>query len=150
MATVLRQTGIERSRARDLSIVDDINHRVTLVVSLVAVVVIVINYLFSLQSARRQIDEKADEVIAAMSEAFRVPFWDLELSNAMEIATVFSKSDWVSYIRVRDGNGNPVAGIGMRDEATVFREAEIKYGDKLVASIAVGLTAAPVSQKARD
>lgn len=62
-------------------------------VSLVAVVVTAVTYLFSLQSARRQMDEKADEVIAAMSEAFRVLFWDLELSNAMELATVFSKSD---------------------------------------------------------
>ncbi len=148
MSAALDPPGVAAPPARGLSIVDDINRRVTLLVALVAIVVIAINYVLSLQSARRQVDAKADEVVAAMGEAFRVPFWDLDLSNAMEVATVFSKNDWVTYVRVRDADARPIAGIGMRGDATVFRDAEIRYGERLAGSITVGLTDAPVRQAA--
>ena len=149
MTAALDHPSVAEAKSPGLSIVDDINRRVTLLVALVAVVVIAINHVVSLQSARRQVDAKADEVIAAISEAFRVPFWDLDLSNAMEVATVFAKNDWVTYVRVRDAERQPIAGIGMRGEATVFRDADIRYGERLVGSITVGLTDAPVSQAAR-
>jgi signal transduction histidine kinase/DNA-binding NarL/FixJ family response regulator len=127
-----------------LSIVDDINRRVTLVIALVAVVLAGLNYQFSVREARAQVDDRADEVILAVIEAFRLPFWDHNLSNAMEIATAFSANDWVTYVRVQDADGRPVAGVGMHGDAAVFRQGDIRYGERLVGRVSIGLTLRPL------
>jgi methyl-accepting chemotaxis protein len=132
-----------------LSFVDDINRRVTLVAALVAIVLVGLNYLFSVRDARAQVDDRADEVIAAITEAFRLPFWDHNLSNAMEIATAFSANDWVVYVRVRDASDRPIAGVGIRDDASIFRDADIRYGDRLIGHVAVGLTLHPLDKQVR-
>jgi signal transduction histidine kinase/ActR/RegA family two-component response regulator len=130
-----------------LSIVDDINHRVTLAIALLALVLVGLSYAVTLSHARAQVDERADEVLAAIVEAFRLPFWDHNLSNAMEIATAFSANDWVAYVRVHDAKGQPVAGVGARADAAVFREADIKYGAQKVGRVEIGLTLLPLDKQ---
>ncbi len=133
--------------SKRLSIVDDINGRVTLVIALVALVLVGLNYQFTLREARAQVDDRADETIVAITEAFRLPFWDHNLSNAMEIATAFSTNDWVTYVRVHDADGRPVAGVGARSDAAVFREAQINYGARKVGQVTVGLTLSPLQKQ---
>ena len=130
------------------SIVDEINRRVTLTIALVAALLVGFNYVVSMRDARARVDERADETIAGIVEAFRLPFWDNELSNAMEIATAFSSNEWVTYVRVRNVEGKLVAGVGVRSEAAVFREAQIRYGDRLVGEVSIGLTLRPLERKA--
>ena len=130
-----------------ISIVDDINRRVTLVIALVAVVLVGLNYHFSVREARSLVDDRASEAIAAVVDAFRLPFWDHNLSNAMEIATAFSANDWVTYVRVNDAHGRPVAGVGMHSDAAVFREGEIRYGERLVGRVTIGLTLRPLDKQ---
>ena len=130
-----------------ISIVDDINRRVTLVIALVAILAVGLNYWVSVRDARTQVDERADEVIAAIIEAFRLPFWDHSLSHAMEIATAFSANEWVVYVRVKDASGHLVAGVGWRNDAAVFRDAKILYGERLVGSVLVGLTLRPLDKQ---
>jgi signal transduction histidine kinase/FixJ family two-component response regulator len=130
-----------------LSIVDDINGRVTLVIAMVALVLVGLNHQFTLREARSQVDNRADETIVAITEAFRLPFWDHNLSNAMEIATAFSTNEWVAYVRVHDADSHPVAGVGARSDAAVFREADIKYGTRKVGHVTVGLTLSPLQRQ---
>ncbi len=137
----------QRAVSKRLSIVDDINQRVTLVIALLAIVLVALNYAFTLRQARAQVDDRADEVIAAIVEAFRLPFWDHNLSNAMEIATAFSANDWVAYVRVHDADDRPVAGVGAKADAAVFREADINYGARKVGRVAIGLTLRPLDKQ---
>lgn len=133
-----------------LSIVADANRRVTLVVALIAAMLVGLDYLASVRDARAQLDDRADEVIVAITEAFCLPFWDHNLSNAMEIATAFPANDWVVYVRVTDAGGRPVAGVGARADAAVLRQGEVRYGERLVGRVVIGLTLRPLDKQIRQ
>ena len=142
-ATSLIQLG------NDASIVRDVNRRILMAVAIIAILAVTISYFLLLNATKGQLEDKADEYIDTISEALSPALWTVDQQSAQSIAQAFANNDELAYILVTRPRVSEFVVVGSAGVDMIFRQTEVFFNEQAIGEVRIGLTTAPLQQKAR-
>jgi signal transduction histidine kinase/CheY-like chemotaxis protein len=120
-----------------------------LAISLVVLVVVVEGILLALIYQRqaderyRQLQSKADEYAANLSDILAVPIWDLDDEQIRRIGDGFKRNELVLYVRIRDAEGTDLyqfANDPAAEESPIVRDVPILHTGRPIGQVRFALS----------
>ena len=125
-----------RSISRDLTIA------LVFAVLFASSLAIVINHLVSVNTARQQLGQKADEYVSYLMDSLELPIWHVDGEGVRKIAQSYFNNELIARLRIQEATG-----IGLFDQTkpgendpAVRRLRNVRHGDQIIGQIEIGLT----------
>ncbi len=112
-----------------------------LAVVTVSAFVIIANYFYASRKAQIQLNNKADEYIAFLTDSLSLSLWSYDSEYIRQIGSVYSQNDLVAGLTIKDSFGS-VYFHTLKDDSDVqvIRKKNIFYKKKWVGSVELSLT----------
>ncbi len=126
---------LKRTTARDLTLA------LTLTITVVVISIGLLNYVFSINEAKEELENKANDTVDKLADILAVPLWSIEFDHLEQIAQVYSERDELVALRVVDEEGLLLYEKLVFDDGKLLtRKRDIFYDNQRLGSVQVSFT----------
>jgi len=114
-----------------------------LIVALVVVAVLnlSVNFFLSSRKAQSDLEKKAAEYIASLTDSLRVPLWNYTEETIEAIGASFSQNEFIARLVIEDQDGSIIFKKEKSDEQTaIARSSDIIYEDQFIGRVKIALS----------
>ncbi|PID57053.1 hybrid sensor histidine kinase/response regulator [candidate division KSB3 bacterium] len=115
----------------------------TLIFSLVliACAAFALNYFVATQKAKRELNQKADEYIAALTDLLTIPLWTLDRETINVIGKTYIQSEFVSQLTIDSDNISlSLTSERPNTQSEISRQGNVIYSGELLGSVGISMT----------
>ena len=99
-----------------------------------------VNYILSSRKAKAELGTRAEEYIAALTDALKVPLWNYSEETIAVICNSYAQNEFVAKLLLEDQKGSAIFKKEKVDQPLVVsRSGDIFYEGNLVGRVSIGL-----------
>jgi PAS domain S-box-containing protein len=127
--------------SRRSSIVKKFALTLVIIVTVLAGVVFCVSLLIAAHNADRELNAKADEYAASLTDVLRTPLWNFNERAIQIIGDSYARNEIISLFRVEGSDGEILFDWKNPNESSeVLRKKDLSYGDEFIGRIQVGFS----------
>ncbi len=117
----------------------------------ISIAVIAVMHLYRVQTARHELEAKADEIFAYLDGILQKSLWDLDEKNIQVVGETTSQNELVAKLIIKDSFGQMIYQKVLDSEPeTINRSGKVFYEGVQVGYVEVGLTQKFYNQTSRQ
>jgi methyl-accepting chemotaxis protein len=130
---------LESTKLRSISRTLSVGLIITLV--LVAGLSLGVNFLLSSRKAKAELETRAEEYIAALTNALRIPIWNYSEETIDAIGVSYAQNEFIAKLLVEDQKGTVLFKTERIDQGLVVsRSRDIFYQNNRIGSVHIALS----------
>jgi len=112
-----------------------------LALMVVAVLNLSVNYILSSRKAQSELEKKATEYIASLTDSLKVPLWNYTEETIDAIGASYSQNEFIARLVIVDQDGSIIFSKEKPDELTaVARSSRIVYDNQYIGRVDIALS----------
>jgi len=112
-----------------------------LALMVVAVLNLSVNYILSSRKAQSELEKKATEYIASLTDSLKVPLWNYTEETIDAIGASYSQNEFIARLVIVDQDGSIIFSKEKPDELTaVARSSNITYDNQYIGRVDIALS----------